>query len=170
MARGMLVTLIEVSVTAITRVLVATDLSPASNAAVAYGFDLAARLGASVHLLHVIEEWALTATYLHALDIELPGLRERVIDDAAGTLRTLAASMAGGRTATTTDVREGRPADVIVDVARNGKADLIVVGTHGRSGVAHAVLGSVAERVVRTAPCPVLTVRDTHAQPMKGEP
>ena len=145
---------------AVKRVLVATDFSPASNAAVAYAFDLAARLGASVHLLHVIEEWALTVTYLKALDIELPGLRERVIDEANATLRALAASMAGGSTSATTEVREGRPSEVIIEVAGSREADLIVVGTHGRSGVAHAVLGSVAERVVRTAPCPVLTVRD----------
>ena len=50
---------------------------------------------------------------------------------------------------------------MIVDVARSAEADLVVVGTHGRTGVAHAVLGSVAERVVRTAPCPVLTVRQS---------
>ena len=80
---------------AVKRVLVATDFSPASSEAVAYAFGLAARLGASVHLLHVIEEWALTLTYLKALDIELPGLRERVIDEANATLRALAASMAG---------------------------------------------------------------------------
>jgi universal stress protein A len=143
------------------RVLVATDFSPASSAAVTYAFDLAVRLGASVHLLHVIEEWALTVTYLKALDIELPGLRERVIDDAHATLRALATSLAPGGAPTTTEVREGRPADVIVDVARSAEADLVVVGTHGRTGVAHAVLGSVAERVVRTAPCPVLTVRQS---------
>ena len=76
------------------RVLVATDFSPASSAAVTYAFDLAVRLGASVHLLHVVEEWALTVTYLKALDIELPGLRERVIDEAHATLRALTASVA----------------------------------------------------------------------------
>ena len=144
---------------AVKRVLVATDFSPASNAAVTYAFDLAVGLGASVHLLHVVEEWALTVTYLKALDIELPGLRERVIDEAHATLRALSASLVDGRTPATTEVREGRPSDVIVDVARSTEADLVVVGTHGRTGVAHTVLGSVAERVVRTAPCPVLTVR-----------
>ena len=143
-------------------VLVATDFSPASHVAVTTAFDFAARLNASVHMLHVIDEWALTVTYLKALDIELPGLRERVIGEAERSLRALSASMAGS-SQTTTEVREGRPAEVIVDVARQREADLIVVGTHGRGGVAHVVLGSVAERVVRLAPCPVLTVHADRA-------
>ena len=61
----------------------------------------------------------------------------------------------------TIEVAVGRPARVIIETATNRGTDLIVMGTHGRSGVAHLVLGSVAERVVRTAPCAVLTVRDT---------
>ena len=152
----------------LTRVLVATDFSPASAMAVTYAIDLATSTGASVHLLHVVEGWLLTETYLQALHIELPGLRERVINEADSTLRTLAAAMAGRRVATFTTVREGRPLEVIVEVARSSRADLIIVGTHGRSGVAHAVIGSVAERVVRSAPCPVLTVRAAQSQPPAG--
>lgn len=153
---------------AVTRMLVGTDFSPASTPAMTYAFDLAASVGASVHLLHVVEEWALTATYLQALDIELPGLRERVIDDADATLRALAASMAGRGVPVSTTIREGRPSEVIVEIARSIKADLVVVGTRGRGGMAHALLGSVAERVVRTAPCPVLTVRDAQSWPAEA--
>jgi nucleotide-binding universal stress UspA family protein len=62
-----------------------------------------------------------------------------------------------------TGVMFGSPARAIVDYARDYAIDLIVMGTHGRSGFAHLLLGSVTERVVRTAECPVLTVRDTAA-------
>ena len=108
----------EVFVGAIKRLLVPTDFSPASDVAVTYAFDLAARLGATIHLLHVIEEWALTVTYLNALSIELPGLRERVIDEAGERLKVAAAMLAAGGVPTTTEVREGRPSDVVTDGAR----------------------------------------------------
>jgi universal stress protein A len=144
--------------TAVKRLLVPTDFSPASSAAVRYAIDLATDLGATIHMLHVIEEWDMTARHLEALSIELPGLRERVIADAADRLRTVAAGL-GAALPIATEVREGRPADIIVDVARAKAIDLIVMGTHGRTGLSHALLGSVAERVLRTAPCAVLTVR-----------
>lgn len=144
--------------TAIKRLLVPTDFSAASSAAVRYAIDLATDLGATIHMLHVIEEWELTARHLEALCVELPGLRERVIEEAADRLRTVAAGL-GTAQPIVTEVREGRPAGIIVDVARASAIDLIVMGTHGRTGVSHALLGSVAERVLRTAPCPVLTVR-----------
>ena len=57
------------------------------------------------------------------------------------------------------EARDGSPDQVIVKLARDKKADLIVMGTRGRTGLAHAILGSVAERVIRTAPCPVMTVK-----------
>ncbi|MGC4084340.1 MAG: universal stress protein [Vicinamibacterales bacterium] len=60
-------------------------------------------------------------------------------------------------------VRTGAPADEIVNFARGNEIDLIVMGTHGRGLVGHLLMGSVAEKVVRTAPCPVLTVRNPHA-------
>jgi nucleotide-binding universal stress UspA family protein len=63
--------------------------------------------------------------------------------------------------AVTTEVLSGHPASAIVDTAREKKYDLIVMGTHGRTGLAHLFMGSVAEKVTRLAPCPVLTVRET---------
>ena len=77
-------------------------------------------------------------------------------------MKTAAASK-GLRLTTTvlTTVATGEPADSICDYAITEKFDLIVMGTHGRRGLSHALMGSVAERVVRKAPCPVLTVRET---------
>jgi nucleotide-binding universal stress UspA family protein len=71
------------------------------------------------------------------------------------------------KTTVLTTVVSGRAADTIADYARTERFDLIVMGTHGRTGWSHVLLGSVAERVVRTAPCPVTTVRD--ATPTAGE-
>jgi nucleotide-binding universal stress UspA family protein len=84
------------------------------------------------------------------------GLREELRQDAALRLAKRAKSITGVKVST--DVREGSPARAIVDAARSRKCDLIVMGTHGSGGFTHLMLGSVAERVVRTAPCPVLTV------------
>lgn len=81
-----------------------------------------------------------------------PDLWLRAVDDARRRLTELAAG-------DPTQVLEGRPADVIVDHARAVKADLIVMGSLGRTGLERLLVGSVAERVVRLAPCPVLVVR-----------
>jgi nucleotide-binding universal stress UspA family protein len=67
-------------------------------------------------------------------------------------------------------VRSGSPAAEIIRYAEDRSIDLIVMGTHGRGIVAHAVMGSVAEKVVRTAPCPVLTVREPQRNTLVAEP
>jgi nucleotide-binding universal stress UspA family protein len=69
----------------------------------------------------------------------------------------------------TTTMVAGMPAEAIVECATNRGMDLIVMGTHGRSGFAHLLLGSVAEQIVRTAPCPVLTVRNGHVEPLHDD-
>jgi len=113
------------------RILVPTDFGQASDAAMAQARQLAAGLGATLHLVHVVED----------------GQRPE-------RLASLEAAL-GYETAVLT----GPVATTIVEYAHSHAFDLIVMGTHGRSGVAHLLLGSVAEQVVRTAPCPVLTVR-----------
>jgi nucleotide-binding universal stress UspA family protein len=145
----------------ITRILVPTDFSPAAEIAVSYALDLAAQEGAAIHLLHVVGDLALTAAYADALAIELPGLRESLVADAQRRLDQVAAAAQATPVAITTGVLVGGVASVITGEAADRGADLIVMGTHGRGGFAHALLGSVAERIVRTAPCSVLTVRDT---------
>jgi len=132
-------------------VLVATDFSRASEAALTYGRALARTFGATLHLLHVTENDFLRAT---AAD-------PRAL--AAGTKQTLNGRLTDEdwialRARAVVDVSDS-PAEAIADYARREGIDLIVVGTHGRSAVAQLLVGSVAERVVRTAPCPVLTVR-----------
>jgi nucleotide-binding universal stress UspA family protein len=147
--------------TAIKRMLVPTDFSPASDIAFSYAVDLAAREGSTLHLLHVVDEASFATAYPDGFYVELPGVRAQLTDEANGRLQDLAARCAAAHVEATTELGVGRAARVIVDRATTRGTDMIVIGTHGRSGFAHLMLGSVTERVVRTAPCAVLTVRDT---------
>lgn len=146
---------------AIKRVLIPTDFSPASDIAFHYGVDVALRHEASVHLLHVVDEVSLGTAAAEGFYTEAPELSASLIKKANMALAGLASHCQGLELRATTEVMVGRPLDEIVRVATARGTDLIVMGTHGRSGVAHLMLGSVAERVVRVAPCAVLTVRDT---------
>jgi nucleotide-binding universal stress UspA family protein len=121
---------------------------------------LAARFGASIHLLHVLVDPYATAGYAaEAYGYIPPGLKETW--QRAAETQMLAVFPASEREPfrATAEAAFGAPARTIVEYADGNGIDLIVMGTHGRGGVAHLLLGSVAERVVRTARCPVLTVR-----------
>ena len=143
------------------RLLVPTDFSPTSEIAFNYALDLAAREGASIHLLRAIEDAPFAAAYPDGLYVELPGRREQLIAEGRRRLEEGVRKCAASNVAATTQVVVGRPASSITAEANERGSDLIVMGTHGRSGFAHLVLGSVAESVLRTAQCPVLTVRDS---------
>lgn len=147
----------------ITHVLIPTDFSPTADAATRWGVALAARLGARVTLLNVYSSGvvALPDAVYAPTEEELRALE----DKATAELREVCARLSRPGLALDCVAVAGLPSDEIVAVARQRGADLIVMGTHGRRGVSHLLLGSVAERVVRTAPCPVLTVghHATHA-------
>ena len=140
-----------------TRILVATDFSECSQAAVAYAIVLARRFGASIHLLYVAEPPTLIAAEAmlianQAVDAEAASARAR--------LEALSAELGRAEVADVSrEVAIAFPADAIVERANSGRWDLVVVGTHGRSGLAHVFLGSVAERVVRRSRIPVVSVR-----------
>ncbi|MBI2015439.1 MAG: universal stress protein [Candidatus Rokubacteria bacterium] len=141
------------------RILHATDFSTASAPAFAEALALARQERAELRLVHVMTPPALFLedSYLSARTFrEMQSRARRAVEDRLARLRARA-RRAGVRAGA--DVREGVPADEIIRAARRRRADLIVVGTHGRSGFARAVLGSVAARVVTLARCPVLTVR-----------
>jgi len=136
------------------KLLLATDLSEASSAATEEAFELAARLGASLLVVSVIDPGSLL----------LPGGRFRARIDQVRENRELAAQalVERGREAGVTVsflVWTGDPGDMIVSAAEAEHADMIVVGSHGRGAVGRLFLGSVSEHVVRNAPCPVLVVR-----------
>jgi len=121
----------------ITRIVVPTDFRAAAEIAVSYAIDLAAREGATIYLLHVIGDLALTAASADALAIELPGLQERLVADAQRRLDQVAAASQAAPVPVTAEVLVGHVAPVITRTAADWGADLIVMGTHGRSGLAH---------------------------------
>jgi nucleotide-binding universal stress UspA family protein len=145
----------------IKRMLVPTDFSPTSDMAFNYAVDLAAREGSSLQALHVIDDGSLATAYPDGFYVELPGLRAQLTEEAERRLDEMVARCTARGVTATKAVKVGRPAPLIVDTATTCGTDLIVMATHGRTGFAHLMLGSVAERVLRVAPCPVLTVRDT---------
>ena len=142
-----------------TRILVPTDFSPSSDAALACARAVAKRFGASLHLLHVVND---PYRVLYSNDVyvaEVEGLRTDLVNEAIRALKERSAPSADEPPATV-DAIIGTPAASIVEYAEGRDIDLIVMGTHGRDGMSHVLMGSVAERVVRMAPCPVLTVRE----------
>ena len=133
------------------QILVATDFGDASEVALDYGRALARTFGASLHLLHVMENQFMrpSAAEPHVLRAAaVKRLGERLTDDDRATLH-----------ATAVLETSDNAAEEIVLYAKAHNIDLIIMGTHGRGAIAQLLVGSVAEKVVRTAPCPVLTVR-----------
>jgi nucleotide-binding universal stress UspA family protein len=136
--------------------LVPIDFSEPAEAALDYAVSLAAQLDAKVYLLNVVELHGAHFSDLGAaLTVEMIDM---IVGGNAAALERLADKhRASGRIGDVV-LRTGDPRDLIVDVARELGADLIVMGTHGRHGFKRLILGSVAATLLRTAPCPVLTV------------
>ena len=137
-------------------ILVGTDFSDTSDRALDYAIDLAKLLGAAVTVVHSYElpvygfpDGALIATVEMAT---------RLMTAAQAALSQTCETRAGKGVKLTPVLRQGIPWEEIHAVAEEVGADMIVIGTHGRKGLAHALLGSVAEKVVRTASRPVLTI------------
>ena len=138
-------------------VLVPTDFSECSDAAVRYGLALANAFGAKLHLLHVIQDPYTQPWGAEALPMAIGDLVTEWQEQAITRLNAIVPPTERDRVVTSCTIAS--PYSEILRYAREQKIDLIVLGTHGRGPVAHMLLGSVAEKVVRRAPCPVLTVR-----------
>jgi nucleotide-binding universal stress UspA family protein len=138
-------------------ILVPTDLSEGAEEALDYACELAARLDATVHLLHVIGVPALGVPELGVAITS--SVVDSLIQDNQVALDKLADSRRMHVKIGEVILRTGDARDTIDQAAKDVGADLIVMGTHGRRGVSRALLGSVTEAVIRTAPCPVLAVR-----------
>jgi universal stress protein A len=140
-------------------ILVATDFSDASNLALEYARVLAARFGAGLRVLHVVQTPIPLGSEMYVPEVMT--VAERAVDEAQQQLAVTLAGLDGADVIG--QVLVGMAPRKIVEYAADHDVDLIVMGTHGRGAIAHLLMGSVAERVVRTAPCPVFTVRDTEA-------
>ncbi len=138
-------------------ILVPTDLSEGAEQALDYACTLAEKLGATVHLINVVGVPALGVPEL-GLALTSTVVDQIMLDNQAA-LDKLAASRCPNVTIGQVLMKTGDATDVINQTAVELGADLIVMSTHGRRGITRALLGSVTETVVRSAPCPVLTVR-----------
>lgn len=145
----------------ISKILCPTDFSDLSLQALKYARAFAATFDAQIHCLHVVDE-----AYLHwnAMGPEgapmIPAV-EDLTSYAENHMRQFADEhLIGLKYAPVTKVVSGRPSDVIVQYALENTVDLIIIATHGRGGIAHAVLGSTVDKVTRKAGCPVLVVRE----------
>jgi nucleotide-binding universal stress UspA family protein len=140
------------------RILLPTDFSDYSAAATKYACEFATSFDAELHVLHTLEVH-LASTPTFGMGLDLP---QYVHESRLAAEKALAGvpdpQWVAGRKVVKA-VIEGSPKVEIVRYARTHGVDLIVLATHGRMGLAHVLIGSVAESVVRTAPCPVLTVR-----------
>jgi len=145
------------------RILVTTDFSESGDHAIAHAFRMAADHGAEVLLLHVLElVIAPNPIYAHyyPTDLLTPEIRERAENDAKqGLLERVPKTGPLAGVPYQAILTHGGPAEEIIRVAGERQADLIVISTHGRTGLKHLLLGSTAERVIRHAHCPVLVVR-----------
>ena len=146
------------------RFLVPVDFSEDANQAVEYAIDLARKLGARMTPLHVIQLLPLGSgdmgvtvpfTYIQDLEADITGCLQAYLE------RVTAAGLEGEIA-----MVHGVPFQEILDTAKKQQVDLIIMGTHGRTGLQHVLLGSVAEKVVRLAPCPVLVVRQPTMVPI----
>jgi nucleotide-binding universal stress UspA family protein len=139
-------------------ILFPTDFSKNAQRALEYACFLGERFGARLHVLHVLPDpWVLVPDPGSAYGLP-SAYEDRLRKEAEESLARLALET-GTRDKTVQALRKGSEPAEIVRYAREHQLDLIVMGTHGRTGLSHAFLGSVAEQVVRTAGCPVLTVR-----------
>jgi len=135
-------------------IVVPTDGSEPAGAAVDHAIDLAAASGATLHALSVVDSSAYAA-----LDVSSEQVLDSLETHAGEATEIVAETAADAGVEPVTEVSVGSPHEQITDYAEAVDADLIVMGTHGRTGLDRFLLGSVTERVVRAAPAPVLTVR-----------
>lgn len=145
------------------RILFATDFSECAAAARKYAVEFAARFGSQLHVLHVVAD--ATATWQLGMQIALPNYAQDLPQRMQEAEEQFAAEQlahqfpkGSGPGEPLLLIRKGKPYLQIIQYAQEQQIDLIVLGTHGRGMVMHALLGSVAENVVRCAGCPVLTV------------
>ena len=150
----------------IKRILVPLDFSANSDRALSYARGLAKRFGASLHLVHVCEVPNVHVASADGYAVAYGDWSQRLGDEAAQALARIADWTADCRVST--EVLFGSAAQAIVESASTNDADLIVMSTHGHGAAVRLVMGAVADRVVRTAPCPVLTIRERRPQEVKS--
>lgn len=151
--------------TAIKKILCPTDLSEECRPALAMACEWAKRFGAELHLLHVVAGLSTPYPYLGPPFNEAMSWETMIRQKARDALNALTLPEGFGSLKVVRELLSGSPITQIETYAKGQGIDLIVMGTHGRSGFSHLLLGSVAENVVRRAHCSVLTVRPAGPKP-----
>jgi len=149
--------------TTIKKVLVPIDFSDYSKSALKYAVNFAKSFNADIILVYVVEPIIYPPDFSMG-QIAMPSINTEWDDRAKDELAKLAKNEITGVNSVKTIIKTGKPFVEIIETAKEENADLIIIATHGHSGVEHILFGSTAEKVVRKAPCPVLTLRE----PLKG--
>lgn len=137
------------------RILIPVDFSPQSRRALEYGFVLARQFNAEVHVLHAWRPTPMPPIYWG----QIPDLDRFERSRAGESMKEYLSALEDGGIEVLGRIENGSPEEAILRVATDGEFDLIVMGTHGRTGISRLLHRHVAERVVRSAPCPVVTIR-----------
>ncbi|MBI2430066.1 MAG: universal stress protein [Ignavibacteriales bacterium] len=147
----------------IKKILVTTDLSKESRSALEYAVWIASNERALITLLYCVDN--LPSVAYHTVDLTFDKFREELLKQEQKRLNEYATTLLHEHhNKVKVIMLEGNASQTIISYAKENNFDMIVMNTHGRTGIQHAVLGSIAEKVVRHAPCPVLTIRSTIAE------
>ena len=149
--------------TTIKKVLVPIDFSDYSKSALKYAVNFTKSFNAEIILVYVVEPVIYPPDFSMG-QIAMPSINTEWDDRAKDELQKLAKNEITGVNSVKTIIKTGKPFVEIIETAKEENIDLIIIATHGHSGVEHILFGSTAEKVVRKAPCPVLTLRE----PLKG--
>ncbi len=136
-----------------------TDFSQSSQAAGKHALDLAKAFKSPLIIVHVLDSWAGFPAYEDTVPVDVKKVVTGMEDEVTLKLKSLADEFRKEAAEVTAECKIGTPAEEIVKIAESESAQLIVMGTHGWTGFKHLLLGSVAEKVLRMAKCPVLVVR-----------
>ena len=149
--------------TAIKRILVPIDFSDYSKSALRYAVEFGKTFNAAIYLVYVVEPQIYPADFTMG-QVAVPPMNADISKMAEKELKSLAENEIGENLCQETIIKAGQPFFEINETASEIDADLIIIATHGHTGVEHLLFGSTSEKVVRKAPCPVLTLRE----PIKG--
>lgn len=147
----------------IKKILVPVDFSDYSKRALRYAVDFSKHFNSELILISVIEPMIYPADFSMG-QVAIPATDQNLTERIENELKTLEENEIGGQVKSKRIIKSGKPFYEIVETAREEDVDLIIIATHGHTGVEHLLFGSTAEKVVRKAPCPVLTLRE----PIKG--
>lgn len=147
------------------RILCPIDFSEPSYEALKAANEVALHFSAELQVVHVVAPIPVVVDYAYERRFDWPAYQKELEASARAKLNQTVAERVSSKLKVLPAVVSGNAADQIIRAAERDKADLVVIATHGLTGLRHLVFGSVAERVVRHAPCPVLTIRAPHDEP-----